>query len=130
MPTYRSHFLLLGALALYGCQGSRDHSAAAVEAQLAWVDTTDAQQLASRDLAAKRFRFFEVCGYACATPGVDRQLAAKCLPMVMVERIEGTSDAYLSEEHRRLSERARSFATQYNVKVEASLRATGLSQCH
>ena len=125
---YRSYFLL-GALALYGCQGGRDPSAAAVEAQLSWVDTADAQQLASQDLAAKRFRFFEVCGYVCTTNGVDRQRAAKCLPMVMVERIEGTSDAFLSEEHRRLTERAKSFATQYNVRIEASLRAAGLSQC-
>ena len=120
--------MLLGLLALVGCRGA-DGRAAAAEAQLAWLDTVDAQQLAAKDLAAKHFRYFEVCGYACETPGVDRRLAEKCFPMVGVEPIKGTSDVYLSREHRRLTELAKSFATQYNVEVESRIRTADVSHC-
>lgn len=97
--------------------------------QLAWIDDANAEKMAARDTAQGRFRFFSVCGYACFVPGVGTTNAKHCFSKVVVQHIEGTGDAYTSDEEGRLIVKAHNFAEKYNLLVESHLKRENKSQC-
>ncbi len=99
--------------------------------QMSWVDTADPEQMARRDIAAKHFRFFEVCGYACEALGIDDAPDAKCYPPypgIKRQVFEGTGDN-VGGELARLQRKAEKFSSVYNLRIAQHLSAHGTPQC-
>lgn len=97
--------------------------------QLAWVDDANAEKMVVRDTAQGTIRFFSVCGYSCYVPGVGSINAKRCYTKVAVQLIEGTGDAYSTNEDERLNVKAREFAEKYNLLVESRIKRAHQSQC-
>ena len=96
---------------------------------LRWLEDADAEQVFRSDQGAQRVRFFVVYGYAREMPGVGETEFARCYSGVEVTVIEGTSDALVNEEHRRLNQKARDFAEAYNTIMREELVRTGRTSC-
>ena len=73
---------------------------------LRWLDSADAETTFHNDLKSKKPRFFSVYGITTFIPGVGKINHERCYKGVELTTTEGTSDAYQSEEHRRLTELA------------------------
>src|SRR5208282_4380969 len=96
------------SVTLFACNApsTLQKDSAKIEQKMAWLDKADPVQMAAQDIAKMHYRFFSVCGYSCSTVGVGTLTKERCFASVPVEIIEGTSDAVLSIEHKRLINRA------------------------
>ncbi len=94
--------------------------------KLQWLRTADAEVAFKKDLKASRIRFYQYYGYASLTPVVGFD---PCYSQVEVTPIEGTGDVIASDKHLFLIERARRFATQYNLLMKDHIDRSGLRSC-
>lgn len=86
---------------------------------LRWLDNANAEITFQNDLRSKRLRFFVVYGITTFIPSVGKINHERCYKGIELTTIEGTSDAYQSPEHRRLTELAYKFAKSYNLLMKA-----------
>jgi hypothetical protein len=77
---------------------------------------------ANQNLSNRDPRFICICGYACYTPGVEKddlaltkKYGSRCL--------EGTSDVVEGDEHGKLIEAARNYAVKYNAVLLKKLKS-------
>ena len=97
---------------------------------LDWIDHAEPASMAKQDIAAGRFRFLSICGYACELSGVGHMTYSRCYSgSASVETVEGTSDVIRSDRHLRLQNKARIFASEYNQAIARKLDQLGKRAC-
>lgn len=90
-------------------------------AMLRWIEEADAEAMFQTDLADGKRRFFSVTGFTVEILGIPDALYQRCYRTVPLELIDGTSDAALNDEHYRLTQQARSFAREYNLRMRTHI---------
>jgi len=86
--------------------------------------------MAKQDIAAGRFRFLSICGYACELPGVGDMTYFRCYSgSASVETVDGTSDVIRSDRHLRLQNKALILASDYNQLIARKLDELGKRTC-
>lgn len=97
---------------------------------LEWVDHAEPVAMAKQDIAAGRFRFLSICGYACELPGVGEMTYSRCYSgSASVEIVHGTSDVIRSDGHLRLRKKALLLASEYNELIARKLDELGKRTC-
>ena len=105
-------------------------SACSAKDPLDWVDHAKPARMAKHDIAAGRFRFFSICGYACELPGVGHMDYFRCYSgSASIETVDGTSDVIRSARHLRLQSKALIFASEYNQLITRNLDRLGKRTC-
>ena len=90
---------------------------------LRWLDTADVHADVQRHVIGEHdTRFVAVYGFVLVLPGTDDRRDAALIREHSYRAIEGTSDYILSSEHRRLIDKARDYARQYNSMLLSYLR--------
>src|SRR5437667_7504755 len=85
---------------------------------LDWIDHADPARMAKQDIAAGRFRFLSICGYACELPGVGGMTYFRCYSgSASIDTVDGTSDVIRSDRHLRLQNKSLTLASEYNHLV-------------
>jgi hypothetical protein len=97
---------------------------------LDWIDTASSRRMLASAIAAKRFEFLSVCGYACGTPGIGFTQYQHCYNNgAQIRVIDPTGDVIESDRHERLKGRAAALATEYNVLMLRLLDSLGRRTC-
>lgn len=98
--------------------------------QLKWLDSTTAEQSFRKDRDAKKYRFYVVYGYSPDIVGIGNLTYSRCYRgVVELVSIEGTNDALINEEHKRLNDLAEVFAGEYNRLMQQHVDSLGLRTC-
>lgn len=94
---------------------------AILKTTLSCLNLESPQKDVDRNINNGDLRFICVCGFACYTPGVQKDdlLLTK---KYGVRCLDGTSDAIEGEEHGKLIEMARQYAEQYNMVLLKKLK--------
>jgi hypothetical protein len=86
--------------------------------------------MAKQDIAAGRFRFLSICGYACELPGVGHMTYFRCYSgSANMETVDGTSDVMRSDRHLRPQNKALVLASEYNDLIARKLDDLGKRTC-
>jgi len=101
-------------LALTGCVTEPEYPEVA---QLKWITKADPVADARRALAAGDLRLIAVYGVTWSIPGVAWDKKQQYRQQFGVKFIEGTGDAFVSQEHYRLAVKAGEYAKSYNLFV-------------
>jgi len=105
-------------------------SACSAEDPLDWVEHANPTDMVKRDIAAGRFRFLSICGYACELPGLGDLNYARCYSgSASVDTVQGTGDVIRSDRHQRLQGKAVAFASEYNQLIARKLDELGKRTC-
>ena len=97
---------------------------------LDWIDHAEPAGMAKQDIAAGRFRFLSICGFACELPGVGHMTYVRCYAgSVRVETVDGTSDVIRSDRHLHLQRKALILASEYNQLIARKLDELGQRTC-
>jgi hypothetical protein len=97
---------------------------------LDWIDHADPARMAKQDIAAGRFRFFSICGYACELPGVGEMTYFRCYAgSANIDTVDGTSDVIRSDRHLRLQNKSLTLASEYNRLIARKLDELGKRTC-
>ncbi len=105
-------------------------TACSAEDPLDWVEHANPTDMARRDIAAGRFRFLSICGYACGLPGLGNLNYARCYSgSASVETVQGTGDVIRSDRHQSLQHKATAVASEYNELIARKLDGLGKRTC-
>ena len=97
---------------------------------LDWIEHAEPAGMAKQDIAAGRFRFLSICGYACELPGIGEMTYRRCYSgSASVETVDGTSDVIRSDRHSRLQNKALILASEYNQLIARKLDEFGKRTC-
>jgi hypothetical protein len=97
---------------------------------LDWIDHADPARMAKQDIAAGRFRFLSICGYACELPGVGGMTYFRCYSgSASIDTVDGTSDVIRSDRHLRLQNKSLTLASEYNHLIARKLDELGKRTC-
>lgn len=101
---------------------SSNHQTEILKAVLRSLNLQNPEQDVNANSAKRDLRFICICGYACYTPGVDKD------DLSMTEKygkrcLDGTSDVVEGDEHGKLIETARTYAEKYNGILLTQLKA-------
>ena len=101
---------------------SSDHQTEILKAVLRSLNLQNPEQDVNANSAKQDLRFICICGYACYTPGVDKEDIA--LTKKYGQRcLDSTSDVVEGEKHGRLIEAAKTYAEKYNDILLKQLKA-------
>ncbi len=105
-------------------------TACSAEDPLDWIEHANPTNMAKRDIAAGRFRFLSICGYACELPGLGDLNYARCYSgSASVDTVQGTGDVIRSTRHLRLQHKAMAVASEYNQSIARKLDELGKRTC-
>ncbi|MGZ6423633.1 MAG: hypothetical protein ACXWSR_22075 [Bdellovibrionota bacterium] len=99
-------------------------------ANMQWLKAANPKTYYQKDIAERRFRFFEVLGYSSEIPEVGQLNYRRCYAAkIRLVRIEGTTDMPRSLVHGELNSKASVFAKTYNKLMKSYAEYHGLSNC-
>jgi hypothetical protein len=86
-----------------------------------WLESGNAKHDARAALDSQNSMYMAVFGFTITIPGITEAESQKIIAEKSYIVIEGTGDAFCSEEHARLNHRATEYATVYNQTIRAGL---------
>jgi hypothetical protein len=124
-----THRVLIAAALIAFTPGARATAQADV-LTLQWPDTVSATSLFRSAIAANRFEFLAVCGYACGSPRVGWTQYRHCYSHVAsIRTMDPTGDVIESNRHLQLKNRAWALADTVNQWVLRRLDSLSMREC-
>lgn len=111
---YKLSFLSVALLLLVSCSSKQANWCHETEEKLSWL--INANPIADAKLAIKtgNTKFVAVRGFSIEILGISKKESFKAYSSNNYEAIDGTGDDLCSDEHQRLNNLAREYASTYN----------------